>query len=318
MNQQKFDVIVVGAGIAGLTAALYCARQKLSVLVVSVDVGGQLMMASDIRNYPGILKTSGSELVLKVLNQVERRGVNLIYDEVKSVEGLNGNFFIKTSSGEGYITEALILALGKSPRELGVPGEAELKGRGVSYCVVCDGPLFKGKVVSLYGWGHHALEGAMVLKDYAEKVYWVFPQEEPYDLSRVSEVLASSKVELFPSSRPVRIEGTERVEALVIENKNKIQSRLVVDGVFVEAGYVTRSEFLRGFVELNEQGEVIVDKLCRASRAGVFAAGDIVDMPYKQAVISAGQGAIAALSAFSYLMERRGRRVQIRGDWAHV
>jgi len=315
---QRADVVVVGAGIAGLTAALYCARQKLNVIVVSSDVGGQLMMASDIRNYPGIIKVSGSELALRVLSQAESYGANIVYDGVETVEVSSDGFVIRTSSGDSYSAEALILALGKSPRELGVPGESNLRGKGVSYCVICDGPLFRGKVVALYGWGQHAFEGLMVLKDYAEKVYWVYPQDEPYGSDKLSEVLATGLLDLLPGSKPVRIEGSDRVSAIVIEDKHGRQSRLEVDGVFVEAGYVTKSEFLRGIVELNEKGEVIIDKLCQTSRRGVFAAGDITDTPYKQAVVSAGQGAIAALSAFSYIMERRGRHVQIMGDWAHT
>lgn len=317
MNQ-RVDVVVVGAGIAGLTAALYCARQKLNVVMISIDMGGQLMMASDIRNYPGFVKISGAELALNVLTQVEDYRVNIVYDGAESVETLDDEFVVRTSSGESYSAKALILAIGKSPRELGVPGESVLKGRGVSYCVICDGPLFRNKTVALYGWGQHALEGVMVLKDYAKKIYWIYPQEAPYGLENLQDALAAGKLILFPGFKPVRIDGSDKVSAIVVEDKLGYQKRLEVDGVFVEAGYVTKSEFLRGVVELNEQGEVVVDKLCQTSRRGIFAAGDITDMPYKQAVISAGQGAIAALSAFSYLTEKRGKRIQIKGDWGHI
>lgn len=320
MSAQKFDVVIIGAGIAGLTAALYSARQRLSTLVVSVDLGGQLLLTSEIQNFPGFVSVSGLELVKKVEEQARLYGAQIVYDEVVGAEEIGGEFRVITSSGATYACDALILAFGKSPREMGVPGERELKGRGVSYCVICDAPLFKGKRVALVGWGAHNYENILRLRDYASKVYWVFPGERPLDEEELlREALSRGNVELVPHSTPVEVKGSRKVEALVVKNRKTGElATLEVDGVFVELGYTTKTDFLKGFVELNEKGEVVVDKACRTSRPGVFAAGDIAEMPYKQAVIAAGMGACAALSAYAYVMEKRGRRVALTGDWRHV
>ncbi len=316
----RYDVIVVGAGIAGLTAALYAARQGLNTLVVSSDLGGQLLLTNEIQNYPGFKSISGLELIKRVEEQARSYGAKIVFDTVTAVEERDGRFAVKTVMGGELEADALILAFGKSPKELGVPGEDRLKGRGVSYCVVCDAPLYRGRRVALVGWGHHNYENIMVLKKYASKVYWVFPGEKPLqDEALLKEALRDGKVELVPRSEPVEVRGEKRVEALVVRDKATGATRVLeVDGVFVEIGYVTRTEFLRGFVELNEKGEIVVDQKGRTSRPGVFAAGDVTEMPYKQAVIAAGMGACAALSAYSYVMEKRGRRVAVVADWKHL
>ncbi len=316
----RYDVIVVGAGIAGLTAALYAARQGLNTLVVSSDLGGQLLLTNEIQNYPGFKSISGLELIKRVEEQARSYGAKIVFDTVTAVEEKDGRFKVKTVMGGELEADALILAFGKSPKELGVPGEDRLKGRGVSYCVICDAPLYRGRRVALVGWGHHNYENIMVLKKYASKVYWVFPGEKPIqEEALLEEALRDGKVEPVPRSEPVEVRGEKRVEALVVRDKATGATRVLeVDGVFVEIGYVTMTEFLKGFVELNDKGEIIVDQKCRASRPGVFAAGDVTEMPYKQAVIAAGMGACAALSAYSYVMEKRGRRVAMVADWKHL
>uniref|UniRef100_A0A7C3SNW4 FAD-binding protein n=1 Tax=Thermofilum pendens TaxID=2269 RepID=A0A7C3SNW4_THEPE len=319
MAEQKFDVIIVGAGIAGLTAALYTARQKLSTLVISADLGGQLLLTEEIQNFPGFVSIRGFDLVKRVEEQARLYGARIVFDEVTAVEETGGMFRVITSTGAEYHSDALILAFGKSPRELGVPGEKELKGRGVSYCVICDAPLYRGKRVALVGWGAHNYENAIRLRDYAAKLYWVFPGEKPLEDELLAEVVSKGDVELVPHSVPVEVKGSRRVEGLVVRDLKTGELRtLEVDGVFVELGYVTRTDFLRGFVELNEKGEIVVDRLCRTSKPGVFAAGDVTGMPYKQAVIAAGMGACAALSAYAYIMEKRGRKVALTADWRHV
>lgn len=319
MAEQKFDVIIVGAGIAGLTAALYTARQKLSTLVISADLGGQLLLTEEIQNFPGFVSIRGFDLVKRVEEQARLYGARIVFDEVTAVEETGGMFRVITSTGAEYHSDALILAFGKSPRELGVPGEKELKGRGVSYCVICDAPLYRGKRVALVGWGAHNYENAIRLRDYAAKLYWVFPGEKPLEDELLAEVVSKGDVELVPHSVPVEVKGSRRVEGLVVKDLKTGELRtLEVDGVFVELGYVTRTDFLRGFVELNEKGEIVVDRLCRTSKPGVFAAGDVTGMPYKQAVIAAGMGACAALSAYAYIMEKRGRKVALTADWRHV
>jgi len=317
---KKYDVIIVGAGIAGLTAALYAARQKLSTLVISADLGGQLLLTNEIQNFPGFMSISGLELIRKVEEQAKTYGAEILFDEVTSIAEQENLFTVKTASGSEFQAEAVVLAFGKSPKEMGVPGEKELKGRGVSYCVICDAPLYRGKKVVLVGWGLHNYENIVRLRDYASKVYWVFPGEKPLEEEELlNEAMSKGNVELVPFSEPVEVKGDKRVQALVVRNKKTGELKtLEVDGVFVEMGYVTKTDFLKGLVQLNEKGEIVVDKMCRTSKPGIFAAGDVSEMPHKQAVIAAGMGACAALSAYAYVMEKRGRKVGQVADWRHV
>ena len=317
---KKYDVIIVGAGIAGLTAALYAARQKLSTLVISADLGGQLLLTNEIQNFPGFMSISGLELIRKVEEQAKTFGAEILFDEVTSIAEQENLFTVKTASGSEFQAEAVVLAFGKSPKEMGVPGEKELKGKGVSYCVICDAPLYRGKKVVLVGWGLHNYENIVRLRDYASKVYWVFPGEKPLEEEELlQEAMSKGNVELVPFSEPVEVKGDKRVQALVVRNKKTGELKtLEVDGVFVEMGYVTKTDFLKGLVQLNEKGEVVVDKMCRTSKPGIFAAGDVSEMPHKQAVIAAGMGACAALSAYAYVMEKRGRKVGQVADWRHV
>ncbi len=315
--EQVYDVIIVGAGIAGLTAALYASRQGLKTIVIGADLGGQLLLAPEIQNFPGFESIRGFELVRRVESQCRLYGVEIVFDEVTELRREGGFFAVKCSSGE-FKSLALILACGKAPKELGIPGERELKGRGVSYCVVCDAPLFKGRDVALVSWGQHGLEAADMLASHAKRVYWVFPGERPYeDEDAVRALLSRGNVELVPRAKPLAVKGERKVEVLAVELASGERRELPVEGVFVEVGYEPRTGFLKGFVELNERGEVVVDKECRASVPGVFAAGDVTDLPYKQAVIAAGMGATAALSAYRYIMDLRGKRVASVGDWRH-
>ena len=314
---EKYDVIIIGAGIAGLTAAIYSSRQKLSTLVIGKDLGGQLILTPEIQNYPGFTSISGYDLIRKIEIQAKTYGAKIVYDEVVKVWEEGKQFYVKTTT-ETYQSEALILAFGKTPRDMGIPGEKELKGRGVSYCTICDAALYRGKTTALIGWGSHAVESALLLSDYASKVYWIFPSKTPSrDEEMIEMVRSKGNVVFYPNSKPIEVKGKMKVESLVIEQNGK-QIELKVDGVFVEMGYVTKTDFVKDFVKLNEKGEIITNKKAETSREGVFAAGDVTESPFKQAVIAAGQGAVAALAAYEYIMKKRGKKVSILGDWKHI
>lgn len=310
--------MVVGGGPAGLSAALYAARQRLKTLVVAKDIGGQATLAPRIENYPGAPAVSGFELAQTMMEQAQEFGAEIVYDEVLEVGEREGRFYARTRGGAEYEAEALILAFGKTPRPMGVPGEERLTGKGVSYCAVCDAPLYKGKRVIVVGVGEPALEAARLLCKYGNKVYLAhrgktFKARE--ELMRECEKLG---VEILPNTLVKEVKGAEKVEAVVLENLDTKQTQeLKVDGVFVELGYIAKTEWVRDFVELNENGEIIIDRLCRTSRPGVFAAGDVTDTPYKQAIIAAAQGTIAALSAYNYIQEKRGKPA-IKADWREL
>ena len=319
-----YDVVIVGGASAGLTAAMYASRQGLKTLVITKDIGGQALLTNAIENYPPFEHIGGFELMQKFEEQAKNFGAEFVYEEVLSVtEDKEHGFKIKTNNEDKeYSCYALILAFGKTPRDLDVKGEKELNGRGVSYCAVCDGPFFKNKKVAVVGVGDPALEAALYLKGLASQIYIIHRSEKPVGSEESINLLQSknnkNKVSFISNSTVKSINGTSKVESLTLyDSKSKSESKLDVDGIFVEMGYVARTDIVKDLVKLNGSKEIIIDKYCAASNEGVFAAGDVTDVPYKQAIISAGQGAIAALSAYNYIQRRKGKP-SIRTDWRSV
>jgi len=316
MSENLFDVIVVGAASAGLTAALYAARQNLRTLVITKDVGGQALLTDHIENYPGFDAISGFDLMTKFEQQAKTFGAQFVYDEVNSINEREGICFTLKTTNANYDTCAVILAFGKTPRDLGVPGEEKLKGKGVSYCAVCDGPLFKGKTVAVTGSGDQALDATMLLSNLVTKAYFVHTWENPLgDQETMTRLRNKKNVEFVPFSRVTDILGEGKLTAIRIEDtRSKEGKEMLVDGLFVEMGYVAKTDFLKDLVRLNDRKEIEVNKECATSHDGIFAAGDITDVPFKQAVISAGQGAIAALAAYNHVQRMRGGST-VRADW---
>ncbi|MCS7125689.1 MAG: FAD-dependent oxidoreductase [Aigarchaeota archaeon] len=316
MSNVDYDVIIVGGGIAGLSAALYAARQKLRTLIITKDVGGQLTLTPSIENFPGYKSISGYDLASRVLEQVQHYGVEMLFDEVVEIEE-RGIFILKTRDGYELTSEAVILAFGKTPREMNVPGEEKLKGRGVSYCAICDAPLYRGKNVAVYGWGPQAFEAVTLLCEYDNKVYLIHRGKSRIDPNTLSRN-CKERFEEYPETIVKEVRGEEKVDSIILESLvDRRVWELKVDGIFVELGYEMKTKWIKSFVELNDNGEIIIDPLCNTSKRGVFAAGDITNIPYKQAIISAGQGAIAALSAYNYIQEKRGG-VKIKSDWREL
>lgn len=303
MGEEVYDVVVVGAGPAGLTAALTCVRAGLRVQVIGKVTGGQAAEAPLIENYPGFKSITGMELMKLFSEQVESLGVRILNDEVTKIEQIDEVFEVRTSYSSNFRCRSVILAIGAEPRRLGVRGEEELYGRGVSYCATCDGPLFKGKDVAVVGGGIPALNAALYLSGLAKTVYLIHEKSKfggfKTLIDRVNETGNIVK-KLNVSLR--EIGGKRFVEWIRVKNiKSGEEEDIRVNGVFIEVGKRINSEFLRGFVELDDKGQIVIDSLCRTSRKGVFAAGDATTIPYKQVIIAAGEGAKAAMSAYEYL-----------------
>jgi thioredoxin reductase (NADPH) len=331
---EQWDVIIIGGASAGLSAALYASRQGLNTLLITKDIGGQALLTNSIENYPAFDHIGGYELMTKFEEQARSFGTKFAYEEITSIvegrqEGEEGNnnkptknyFKIKTSDNSEYLASAIILAFGKTPRDLNVPGEQQLKGKGVSYCAVCDGPLFKQKRVAVVGIGDPSLDAALFLKGIASKVYIIHQTNTPIGTEETIRLLQSeNNVSFMPNSIVKAINGTSKVESLTVTDakttSSSSESKLNIDGVFVEMGYIAKTDFVKDLVQLNNSNEIIVDKYCATSRQGIFAAGDVTDVPYKQAVISAGQGSIAALSAYNYIQKLKGgKSPPIKADW---
>lgn len=315
MDTKKFDVVIVGGASAGLTAALYTGRQGLSTLVVTKDIGGQALLTNDIQNYPGFVQIGGFELMSKFQEQVLKYGVEFSYDEVVEISKHEDSGFNLRTNFSSFDAEALILAFGKTPRDLNVPGEENYKGKGVSYCAVCDGPLFKGSKVAVVGNGDQAIEAANYLSGITERVYVVQSSKKVMgDQEMIDSLNSRGNVSFINGSKVKSIDGGFSAESLHIADSDGKEQSIDISGVFIENGYITKTEFIKDLVELNKQGEIVVDKHCKTSADGIFAAGDVTDVPYKQAVISAGQGSIAALSAYNYIQRKRGKP-PAKSDW---
>lgn len=308
-----YDVIVVGGGAAGLTASLYTARQGMKTLVLTKDIGGQAVLTPSIENYPGFESIGGLEFAERVKEQVERFGAEFRYEEVKGIEVADGYYTLKSALNE-YETLSIILAFGKTPRDLNVPGEARLVGKGVSYCAVCDAPLFKGKRVAVVGIGDPALDATLMLCSIAEKVYLISKGSALVGHDDLMSMCTNIKnVEILLRTSVVEVLGDSRVRGVRVRDTEGVKE-IEVDGIFVELGYVAKTEWLKGLVELNDKGEIVVNKNQETSRAGIFAAGDVTDTQFKQLVISAGEGAKAGLVAYNYVQRLKGRPV-VRTDW---
>ncbi|MGP6207448.1 NAD(P)/FAD-dependent oxidoreductase [Cuniculiplasma sp. SKW3] len=313
----KYDVIVIGGAFAGLTAAIYSARQGMKTLVLTKDIGGQGLLTNDIQNFPGFTSISGFDLANKFQEQASLYGTEFVYDEVTGIEDREGQFLVKTRE-ESYEADSVVLAFGKTPRDLNVPGEEKYKGRGVSYCSICDGPLYRNKEVMVAGAGDHALQAALYLATVASKVY--VPQKGNRisgSEDMINDAKALENVEFIYESEVSEIKGEKTVSSVILKNKSGNTTEVPVRAVFVEMGYVAKTSMLKGFVDMNKDGEVLIDMNGATSHPGVFAAGDVTNIPYKQAIISAGQGSVAALSAINYIHRKRGKGA-MKSDWKYI
>lgn len=308
---EKEKVIIIGSGPAGLTAALYTARAQLNPLVIAgTQIGGQVALTSEIENYPGFFSEertpTGPELVEVMQKQAEHFGARLVYDEVVEVDFSNGSPFTIKTYGSEYQADTVIVTAGASPRRLGVSGEEEFIGRGVSYCGTCDGFFFRGKEVLVIGGGDSALEEGIFLTKFATKVTVVHRRDELRAGPTLQKrAVANEKIEFLWNTVIDEIDGNGSVQKVTTTNtQTGAKGELSTDGVFIFIGHYPNSKFLEGKVELDEHGYLITDKLMRTSVDGVFSAGEIQDPIYRQVGTSVGQGVAAAMQCEKWLSER--------------
>lgn len=299
------DVIIIGAGPAGMTAALYTIRKKLDTLMLTMDFGGQLMWTRDIENYMGYQYITGPELIAKFEEQIKQFPIKVEYEETtKLVRQEDGTFSVYAGDKE-YRSKAVIVASGKRPRRLMVPGEVEFTGLGVGYCATCDGPLYGGKTVAVVGGGNSGVQAAIELSAIAQKVYLIVRKEFRADPVVVDKLAECANVELLKGYQARSIHGRQTVEKFIVAGGDGDERELAVQGIFVEIGLDPNTEFLRGAVKFNQYNEVAVDCRARTDVPGLFAAGDVTSGPDKQIIIAAGEGAKAALGVYEYLLHRR-------------
>ena len=304
-----YDIIIIGGGSAGLTAAVYACRKKLKTLIVSIDIGGQTNLTSHIENYPGTGPMNGIELMQKFREDAVKFGVEIVMGKVMKVDKVaERHFKIELANNESYESKSIILAYGKVPRSLGIIGEEKFMGRGVSTCVTCDAPLYRKRPVAIIGGGNSAVEGALELAELTDNVYLIHRRDKfRADEITIEKLKSNKNITLELNSIAKEIKGAKNVSGIVIENLiTKNSKEMEVDGVFIEIGYVVDTKMVEHLVKLNEAKEVVKNERCETSCPGIFAAGDVTDTPYKQTVISAGEGAIAALECYRYLTGAKG------------
>ena len=299
-----YDLVIIGAGPAGITAAVYAARKKMDSLVVTKDIGGQASLSGDIQNYTGYQFITGPELAIKFEEHMRKFNFDIKEnEEVKELISEKGAFLVKTDK-DNYQAKTVIVASGKRSRELGVTGEREFKNKGLTYCATCDGPLFAERDVAVIGGGNSALDAVLQLTKIANKIYVInITDNLTGDGIMQEKIRADNKVSIFNNSRVKEILGDSFVQAIKIE-EDKEEKVLDVQGIFVEIGLIPNSDFAPS-LEKNERKEIIVNQQNKTNIPGIFAAGDVTNVPEKQIIIAAGEGAKAVLSTFRYLSTRK-------------
>jgi NADH-dependent peroxiredoxin subunit F len=298
-----YELIIIGGGPAGMAAAVYAARKLLNTLIVSNDIGGQVMWTNGIENYLGYQFIEGDKLIEKFQEQVNQFPVvQKIGQKVTQIQKIDGGFEVISESGERYQGKAVILASGKRPRRLEIPGETELTGRGVTYCSICDGPMFTGQKVAVIGGGNSAIEAALDMVKIAEHVDMVSVTPLTGDPIMIQKLSAAGNLTIYTEYQTEKVLGGSSVEGIIIKDiKTGAGKQLAVTGVFVDIGLVPNSDMVKGLIKLNQAGEVPVSSSCETEIPGLFAAGDVTTVPEKQIVIAAGEGAKAALQSHRYL-----------------
>ncbi|MEM4702992.1 MAG: FAD-dependent oxidoreductase [Candidatus Pacearchaeota archaeon] len=293
-----YDVIILGAGPAGMTAALYCARYQLKTLVLGKEIGGQANYIYVLENYPGIEKTSGIELVKKLKSQLEKLKVEIKQEEAIDIK--KEKMCIVKTHTRVYFSKTMILALGTESKKLGLKNENKLIGKGISYCATCDAPLFKNKVVAVVGSGNSAVMTALLLAEYAKKVYLITKYEEEKmkaENVKLEEAKKNTKIEILRGNVK-EVTGKNFVEAIILENGRNLECQ----GIFVEIGKVPRTDLVKQLeVKLDDKGYILVDKEMKTNVEGIFAAGDCIAKSLRQIITAASDGAIAAHSAYKFL-----------------
>ena len=302
-----YEVMIIGSGPAGMTAAIYASRKGLKTLVLSKDVGGQLNITAELENYLGFSCIEAQELITKFEEHVDRFDITqVIGEEVIEIDIEDRIKKVRTVAANHYQGQTLIIATGKYPRPLGVPGEDRLMGKGVAYCATCDAPFYKDKVTAIVGGGNSALEAAGDLNRVSSKVYLVLRGDFIADDILIDRVHRMEKVEILKGYETLEILGENEVTSVRVRSRANNEERVLdVDGIFVEVGLDPNSSFAMDTLDVNEYGEIIVDSQTATNSPGVFAAGDVTNVRDKQVLVAAGEGVKAALRAHEYILTKR-------------
>ncbi len=311
---QEFEIVIVGAGPAGLTAGIYVARQNVSCLIISKDLGGQMNLIPRLENYPGAIMSSGQILAKTLETQYLSFKGEIVYDTVEKIDELEGGFKIKTTRSE-YRAKAIVLAPGKVPNMLGLENESDYFNKGIHYCTKCDAPFYQGRTTASVGVGNYLLESGLLLSRMASKMYLILRGTKlAGDKDLVTAIENNKNIEIITQSSVKAISGNSVLQQITIVDSSGAEKVLDVDALFIEMGSKINLDYVKHLVKINTKGEIEIESGGMTSHPAIFAAGDATTIPYKQIIVACGDGSNAGLSAFNYLEKLKGKP-GVRADW---
>jgi len=311
---QEFEIVIVGAGPAGLSAGMYVARQNVSCLIISKDLGGQMNLIPKLENYPGTIMSSGQILAKTLETQYLSFKGEIVYDTVEKIDESEDGFKIKTTRSE-YKAKAIVLAPGKVPNMLGVENESEYFNKGVHYCTKCDAPFYQGRTTASVGVGAYLVESGLLLSRMASKMYLILKGSKlAGDKDLVAALENNKNIEIITQSSVKSISGNSALQQITIVDSSGAEKVLDVDALFIELGSKINLDYVKHLVKINTKGEIEIESGGMTSHPAIFAAGDATTIPYKQIIVACGDGSNAGLSAFNYLEKLKGKP-GIRADW---
>jgi len=311
---KEFEIIIVGAGPAGLTAGIYVARQNVSCLIISKDLGGQMNLIPRLENYPGAIMTSGQILAKTLETQYLSFKGEIVYDTVEKIDEFEGGFKIKTTRTE-YRAKSVVLAPGKVPNMLGLENESDYFNKGIHYCTKCDAPFYQGRTTASVGVGSYLLESGLLLSRMASKMYLILKGSKLAGDKELIAALENNKnIEIVTQSSVKAISGNSVLQQITIVDSSGAEKILDVDALFIEMGSKINLDYVKHLVKINTKGEIEIESGGMTSHPAIFAAGDATTIPYKQIIVACGDGSNAGLSAFNYLEKLKGKP-GVRADW---
>jgi len=311
---QEFEIVIVGAGPAGLSAGMYVARQNVSCLVISKDLGGQMNLIPKLENYPGTIMSSGQILAKTLETQYLSFKGEIVYDTVEKIDESEGGFKIKTTRSE-YKAKAIVLTPGKVPNMLGVENESEYFNKGIHYCTKCDAPFYQGRTTASVGVGSYLVESGLLLSRMASKMYLILKGSKlAGDKDLITTLENNKNIEIITRSSVKSISGNSALQQITIVDSSGAEKVLDVDALFIELGSKINLDYVKHLVKINTKGEIEIESGGMTSHPAIFAAGDATTIPYKQIIVACGDGSNAGLSAFNYLEKLKGKP-GIRADW---
>ena len=311
---QEFEIIIVGAGPAGLSAGIYVARQNVSCLVISKDLGGQMNLIPRLENYPGAIMSSGPILAKTLETQYLSFKGEIVYDSVEKIDESEGSFKIKTTRSE-YKAKAIVLAPGKVPNMLGLENESQYFNKGIHYCTKCDAPFYQGRVTASIGVGSYLLESGLLLSRMASKMYLILKGSKlAGDKDLIATLENNKNIEIVTQSSVKAISGNSVLQQITLVDSSGAEKILDVDALFIEMGSKINLDYVKHLVKINTKGEIEIESGGMTSHPAIFAAGDATTIPYKQIIVACGDGSNAGLSAFNYIEKLKGKP-GVRADW---